>query len=102
MQSLEQAVGAAVGGGIATFALYPLDNLRTKLAVSTDADSSALKTVQKVLRTEGVLGLFKGVPMKLIQVKREVFFFPFLFSSLFSFFSSPCWGSFCTFYGTRR
>merc|ERR1711916_313245 len=67
MESLEQALGAAVGGGIATFSLYPLDNLRTKLAVSTRPGDTALKTVQRVLETQGVLGLFSGVPMKLIQ-----------------------------------
>jgi len=65
MEALESALGAAVGGGIATASLYPLDSLRTKLAVSKEPGASALK----VLKKEGVFGLFNGVFSKLILVK---------------------------------
>ena len=37
MQALEQATSAAVGGAIATGALYPLDALRTKLGKALDS-----------------------------------------------------------------
>ncbi len=74
LPALEQATSAAVGGAIATAALFPLDALRTKLAASTRPGDSALKTVARVLETQGVFGLFGGLSPKLMQVGRTVCF----------------------------
>ena len=67
MRALEQATSAAVGGAIATTVLYPLDALRTKMASSTRPDETALKTVARVVKSQGVSGLFGGLPPKVMQ-----------------------------------
>jgi hypothetical protein len=80
--ALEQGTSAAVGGAIATAVLFPLDVLRTKLAVSTDKSESSTKTVLRIIRTQGVSGLFGGLSPKLLQSSLGKFLY-FIFYTTF-------------------
>ncbi len=80
--ALEQGTSAAVGGAIATAVLFPLDVLRTKLAVSTDKTESSAKTIVRILQTQGIYGLFGGLSPKLVQSSLGKFLY-FIFYTTF-------------------
>jgi hypothetical protein len=80
--ALEQGTSAAVGGAIATALLFPLDVLRTKLAASSDKSDSAMKTIARLMRTQGVAGLFGGLSPKLVQSSLGKFLY-FIFYTTF-------------------
>ena len=51
---LTSGVSAALGGGVATLALYPLDALRTKLASQErGARTGSLAVLADVIRNQG-------------------------------------------------
>lgn len=80
--ALEQGTSAAVGGAIATAVLFPLDLLRTKLAAATDKSEGSVKTVLRILRTQGAAGLFGGLTPKLFQSSLGKFLY-FIFYTAF-------------------
>lgn len=79
---LANGVSAALGGGVATLALYPLDALRTKLAADKGARASSFAVLADVIRRQGVLGLFVGVSPKLIQSMLGKFLYFVFFTGL--------------------
>ncbi len=81
---LANGVSAALGGGVATLALYPLDALRTKLAAEKGTRSSSFAVLADVIRRHGVLGLFVGVSPKLIQSMLGKFLYFVFFTGLVS------------------
>ena len=64
---LTRFVCGASAGGTACFACYPLDLVRTRLTVMKTPSSSGsifgsiISTMQSIVRTEGIIGLYRGV-----------------------------------------
>ena len=81
MDALEQATSAALGGAVATAALFPLDALRTRLA-GAPRGAGALATASRVLREEGVGGLLGGLAPRLAQSALGKFLYFLFFSGL--------------------
>jgi solute carrier family 25 carnitine/acylcarnitine transporter 20/29 len=49
-----------VSGAISTYVGYPLDTIKVRMQVS-DVETSIVQNLSKIIRNEGVSGLFKGV-----------------------------------------
>lgn len=58
----ERLVSGGVAGGVAQLLLYPLDTIRTRLAVSKKGDYRGISdTFLRIRREEGVLALYRGI-----------------------------------------
>jgi len=70
--SVVHAVAGAGGGMLAMAVTYPLVNISTRAQVETKkpehANESALKTVQRIIKSEGIFALFDGLESSLIGI----------------------------------
>jgi len=83
MKSLAEANSAAVGGGVATTLLYPLDVLKTKLATAKDGENlSTIGAIKKILKEDGILGFYQGVHFKAVQSTLQKFLYFYGYSFL--------------------
>ena len=58
----ERLVSGGVAGGFAQLLLYPLDTIRTRLAVSRKGDYRGIgNTFLRIQREEGTLALYRGI-----------------------------------------
>lgn len=75
LEAFAEATSAALGGGVATALLYPLDTLRSKLAAvgkkrKGNKDNGLVELEHSVLdqiRAQGFMVLYSGLPMKLFK-----------------------------------
>eukprot|EP00916_Digyalum_oweni_P008983 GHVL01015123.1.p1 GENE.GHVL01015123.1~~GHVL01015123.1.p1 ORF type:complete len:360 (-),score=56.48 GHVL01015123.1:1473-2483(-) len=66
---LIQSLSGAVGALLAAFAVYPLDNVRTRLQMSRrQGIRGLLVVIEEVVRREGTLGLYSGLSSALVCV----------------------------------
>jgi len=98
---------AANAGCIATVLTYPLDLLRTRLAVQTDYQwySGIADGLKETLRKEGLSGVYRGlgaslycvIPLMSIQMTAHDFICPLLIQTGFiSSISASFWSGFCS------
>jgi hypothetical protein len=60
-------VAGALGGGVATAMVYPLDLMRARLSVQSGSQyNGLLGGIRKVVGEEGVLGMYKGLGASLL------------------------------------
>lgn len=64
METVANAVAASIGGGVAVVLSFPVTIVATKVQASTDEGSTAV--VQKILKEDGIGGLYKGVQAKMM------------------------------------
>jgi hypothetical protein len=81
IDAVVEATTAGVGSAVSKLATYPLDLLKTSLAVAPK-DETLTATVQKLTEKRGVLGLYKGIQPKLVKsVTGKVLYF-FIYRTL--------------------
>ncbi|CAG8586960.1 795_t:CDS:2 [Ambispora leptoticha] len=89
------AVAGALGALVALTITYPLDIVKTKLQVqskstSIDQDTpyynSTLDAIYKILATEGITGLYAGLPAGLIGVASTNFAYFYWYSAIRSYY----------------
>lgn len=83
VESFIQALDAALGGGISTWALFPLDTLKTKLATAKDERMSVVSTLYQ---QEGIAGFYKGVTMKVSNSMLGKFLYFFYYNQLKAYY----------------
>ncbi|CAK83725.1 unnamed protein product (macronuclear) [Paramecium tetraurelia] len=66
-QALVNFIGGAISKAISTILTYPYQLLRTKIHVKKNSSKSYFSAVEKILKNEGIQGLFKGLTPKLCQ-----------------------------------
>lgn len=64
----EEAVGGLAAGIVGTVIGFPLDTVKTRLQTSHAASEGMLSTARTLVRTEGVLSLYKGLLPPLISL----------------------------------
>jgi len=75
--ALVQATAGAAGGVIASFALMPLEVIKTRIQVSNSERASLGGACSEILTSEGCMGFFRGVVAKCLEtgVKNFVYFY---------------------------
>jgi solute carrier family 25 phosphate transporter 23/24/25/41 len=59
----------SISGIVASFCTYPLDLVRTILSINVDrAGSGIMKETVRIVNSEGVFGLYKGLNMTLFVI----------------------------------
>ena len=66
MESFIEATNAAVGTAVSKLATYPLDIVKTRLALA-EAGASLASVVADLTKEKGVVGLYFGVENKLLK-----------------------------------
>ena len=88
---LNVALSAASASAFSTAALYPLDTVKTLIVASTNTkqtgdDSAPANTAKAVflwiLKTEGFLRLYRGLPAKMTQAVVQKFVYFYIYAAL--------------------
>ncbi|CAD8192321.1 unnamed protein product [Paramecium pentaurelia] len=66
-QALINFIGGAISKAISTILTYPYQLLRTKTHIKKNSSKSYFSAAEKILKNEGIQGLFKGLTPKLCQ-----------------------------------
>jgi hypothetical protein len=81
LDAVVDATTAGVGSAVSKLTTYPLDLLKTSLAVAPK-DATVTSTVRKLTESRGVLGMYKGIQPKLVKsVTGKVLYF-FIYRTL--------------------
>merc|ERR1740121_935149 len=77
-----QATAGAAGGVFASFALMPLEVVKTRIQVSRSGDTSVFGTARQIFDAEGVGGLFSGVGAKCTETGSKNFVYFYIYDAL--------------------
>ena len=88
MESLIEAINAAIGTAVSKIATYPLDIIKTKLATS-DAGTTVTQVYSELTKTKGTMGLFFGVENKLIKSCTAKFIYFYIYRALLNIVQGP-------------
>eukprot|EP00928_Gymnodinium_smaydae_P027160 TRINITY_DN21088_c0_g1_i1.p1 TRINITY_DN21088_c0_g1~~TRINITY_DN21088_c0_g1_i1.p1 ORF type:complete len:369 (+),score=53.50 TRINITY_DN21088_c0_g1_i1:58-1107(+) len=80
--ALVQASAGATGGVFAAFVLMPLEVAKTRIQLSHEGDDSTLATLGKIVRDEGVAGLFRGAFTKCFETGSKNFVYFYIYDAI--------------------
>eukprot|EP00747_Dinoflagellata_sp_TGD_P195888 gnl/TRDRNA2_/TRDRNA2_65225_c0_seq1.p1 gnl/TRDRNA2_/TRDRNA2_65225_c0~~gnl/TRDRNA2_/TRDRNA2_65225_c0_seq1.p1 ORF type:complete len:364 (+),score=47.22 gnl/TRDRNA2_/TRDRNA2_65225_c0_seq1:79-1092(+) len=81
-RALVQATAGAAGGVLASFALMPLEVVKTRIQISQSGDVSNWQTIRSITATDGIPGLFCGVSAKCAETGSKNFVYFYLYDGL--------------------
>eukprot|EP00946_MAST-07B_sp_MAST-7B-sp1_P005281 g5281.t1 len=81
MESFIEATNAAVGTAVSKLATYPLDIVKTRLALA-EAGTSLASVVADLTKEKGVVGLYFGVENKLLKSCTAKFIYFYIYRAL--------------------
>eukprot|EP00898_Chlorokybus_atmophyticus_P004857 jgi/Chlat1/5372/Chrsp35S05215 len=68
LQLHQRLAAGACAGIVSTAATYPLDTIRFRMAVDPTATGSMLRVASNIVRTEGILAMYKGIGPSLLGI----------------------------------
>jgi len=80
MEIFAEGVTGGIGGLVGRSIAFPFDTLKVKLATSDGVGVKAV--VQRILREEGIVGFYRGIPFSAFEALYQKFIYIFFFSGL--------------------
>lgn len=73
------------GAAVATFLTNPIDVVKTRVQSKSLGNVSTLKEIVKIARTEGVKGLYLGIPLRMLKTSLHLSIYLTLYEEVLNF-----------------